>query len=406
VRSAAVVNFRYQARNLDGDTVAGTIAAASERLALRDLRRRGLIVLALRGEPESRISRFERVRAAGTADYILLLKQVALLLEAGVTLDQALRSTADAPAFRRLRRPLEALRRDLRQGASLATGLRSGLPQLPAYVFQLVEAGELTGQLRQTIADAARQMEQSHRLARDIRSALVYPAVLVTAGIGAVGFVFTFVVPRFAQMFKNRAETLPWLSRAIMGTGTFFNEHLLMIGATIAIVILLLYRLRQLPTARAVLYEAALRLPLVGAWLAEGEIGRWTSMLATLLGNRVPLVQSMTLARGAVHSERLKASLAQVERAVRGGSNLAKALDDYAAFDATTVSLINVGERTGNLAGMLRSAAALCQESGRERLKQLMTLIEPAAILLIGSVVGTIVIAVFLAVSSINDIPL
>jgi len=191
-----------------------------------------------------------------------------------------------------------------------------------------------------------------------------------------------------------------------MGTGTFFNEHLSMIGATIAIVILLLYRLRQLPTARAVLYEAALRLPLVGIWLAEGEIGRWTSMLATLLGNRVPLVQSMTLARGAVHSERLKASLAQVERAVRGGSTLAKALDDYAAFDATTVSLINVGERTGNLAGMLRSAATLCQESGRERLKQLMTLIEPAAILLIGSVVGTIVIAVFLAVSSINDIPL
>jgi general secretion pathway protein F len=398
--------FRYEARNIEGHDVAGVIAADDERLALRDLRQRGLTAFALSTDMPLTKRRLGKIRKPGIGDYILALKQMGLLLEAGVTLDQTLQSMMDAPAYRSLGLSLEAARRDLRHGASLSAALQQNLPDLPAYVHRLVEAGELTGHLRQAIADAAAQMETANRLAKEIRNALVYPAVLVFSGVAAVLFIFVFVVPRFTVMVKNRADSLPWLSKVVLNTGGFFNAHWAVLAGGVVCGVFLIHRLLQVPAARAALYEAALRLPIAGLWLREAETGRWSSMFATLLSNRVPLVQSMNLARAIMRSERLQASLSQVERAVRGGSTLAKALEDYTVFDATIVNLVSVGERSGNLAVMLRSAAMLCEENGRDRMKRFLVLIEPFAILIIGVAVGTIVIAIFLAVSSIGDIPL
>ena len=129
-------------------------------------------------------------------------------------------------------------------------------------------------------------------------------------------------------------------------------------------------------------------------------------MLATLLQNRVPLVQSLALARGALHLESLKARLAQVERAVRGGSALGAALEDYAIFDETLVNLVRVGERSGRLADMLKSAASLAEQRGRDRIKRAMAFLEPATIIVIGGMIGMIVVSLFTAIASINNVPL
>ena len=280
--------FRYEARNIEGHDVAGVIAADDERLALRDLRQRGLTAFALSTDMPLTKRRLGKIRKPGIGDYILALKQMGLLLEAGVTLDQTLQSMMDAPAYRSLGLSLEAARRDLRHGASLSAALQQNLPDLPAYVHRLVEAGELTGHLRQAIADAAAQMETANRLAKEIRNALVYPAVLVFSGVAAVLFIFVFVVPRFTVMVKNRADSLPWLSKVVLNTGGFFNAHWAVLAGGVVCGVFLIHRLLQIPAARAALYEAALRLPIAGLWLREAETGRWSSMFATLLSNRVP----------------------------------------------------------------------------------------------------------------------
>lgn len=154
------------------------------------------------------------------------------------------------------------------------------------------------------------------------------------------------------------------------------------------------------------LQELGIRLPLLGKFFLEAEAGRWTSMLATLLQNRIPLVQSLALARNSLNVESLKGRLIQVERAVRGGDALAKALEDYGIFDEILVNLVRVGERSGRLAEMLRSAAALAEQKGRDRIKRVMALLEPAAILVIGVVIGAIVISLFTAIASINNVRL
>ena len=129
-------------------------------------------------------------------------------------------------------------------------------------------------------------------------------------------------------------------------------------------------------------------------------------MLATLLQNRVPLVQSLALAREALHVESLKARLAQVERAVRGGNALGAALEDYAIFDETLVNLVRVGERSCRLADMLRSAAGLSEQRGRDRIRRAMAVLEPAAIVVIGGMIGVIVVSLFTAIASINNVSL
>jgi len=400
-------NFRYEARNVEGHDVTGLVLADDRRLALRDLRRRGLtpFVLAAEAAIKGR-SRFSRNRKAGTQDYILFLKQTALLLEAGINLDQTLQSMVDAPAYRSLSDSIDGVRREIRQGSPLSVALRKSLTGLPPYVYQLVDAGEMTGQLRQAIADAAAQMDWDYKITKEIRGALVYPAVLTVAGISAVLFIFTFVVPRFAVMFKDRQDSLPWLSQIVMGTGTFFNQHILLVFGGLGLAALALYQLFQVPAARTAFYEATLRVPAVGIWLKEAETGRWAGMFATLLANKVPLVQGMNLARAVVKSRRLQASLSQVERAVRGGSTLAKALEDYTDLQATIINLVGVGERSGSLAPMLRSAAILCDENGRDRMKTVLVLIEPIALLLIGGVVGTLTVSIFLAMASMSNIAL
>lgn len=398
-------NFRYEARNGDGHNVTGLLSADDRRQALRDLRRRGLtpFVLALEADKETRP--FGRRRKASTQDYINFLKQTGLLLEAGVNLDQTLQSMIDAAAYRSLHRGIDGVRRDIRQGQPFSAALRKHIGGLPPYVFQLVEAGELTGQLKQSIADAAQQMSWDYKIAREIRNALTYPTVLVATGIALILFIFTFIVPRFATMFKSHEDALPLLSKLVMAAGTFFNQHMLLVFGGIALAGAALFQLAQIRSCRQAGYEALLRLPILGSWLKEAETGRWSGMFATLLANKVPLIQGMGMARAAVQSRRLQASLSQVERAVRSGSTLAKALEDYTDLQPTIINLVGVGERSGSLAPMLRSAAMLCDENGRERMQRFLTLIEPMAILALGGIVGTLVASVFLAMTSISNIP-
>jgi general secretion pathway protein F len=396
-------NYRYQARNVEGHDVTGLVLADDQRLALRDLRRRGLTPFVLAVEAAKGRSRFALNRKARTQDYIQFLKQTGLLLEAGINLDQTLLSMVDSPAYRSLQEAIEGVRREIRQGSRLSVALRKSLPGLPGYVYQLVEAGELTGQLRQSIGDAAQQMEWDYRIAKEIRTALTYPAVLMTGGVAVVLFLFMFVVPRFATMFKNHEDKIPELSRVVMALGTYFNEHMMVVFGIIAFGGFATYRIFQIPAARAGFYEVMLRLPLVGSWLKESETGRWAGMFATLLANKVQLIQGMTLARTVVQSRRLQASLSQVERAVRGGSTMAKALEDYTDLQPTVVNLVAVGERSGSLAPMLRSAAVLCDENGNERMKRFLTLVEPIAIVVIGLLVGTLSASIFMAMASLGD---
>ena len=398
--------FTYSALSSVGRSVSGELVAEHERAALRELKRRGLTPLSLAIAEQAGRRLLGWSKRASPDDRIRLVNELAVLLEAGVSLSEAIDIASRSPVYRVFGDALSALSRDLRRGVSMPAAFRSNLTGFPLYVYQLVEAGNATGTLTNALKDASLQMQFDERVRKDIRNALTYPIFLGAMGTAAILFIFLFVVPRFAAMLKDRLLLLPPFSRSIFFFGLFLRDHILLVAGVLMLLIAGLAVLFRRPSFRAWLREFGSRLPMLGNLVVEAEAGRWTAMLATLLRNRIPLVHSLALARDALRLESFKARLDQVERAVRGGSALGAALEDYRIFDETLVNLIRVGERSGRLADMLRSAATLAEQKGRDRIKRLMALLEPVSILAIGVVIGVIVISLFTAIASVNNVSL
>lgn len=394
--------YRFEAFNAEGAALQGQLSAESERDAARQLERRGLSVTRL--EPAVALARSSR-RAGRlrTRDVILALHELSTLLASGVALAEAISAQTRSAHHPRLLAAFESMVVSLRQGQAFSQALEAAQLPLPGYVATLVRSGEKAGLLGRSLHDAVTQMEYDQAVRGEIRQALIYPAVLVTAGLGAVVMMFTFVVPKFATLL-TRADELPWLAWAVLSTGMLFRSYYWAVLALLAAVVAWLVRSLRQPAVRARWYEALERLPVIGVWRVESETASWARILSTLLANRVPLMDALGLARAGVIAPGRRARLEEVSRNVRNGVTLADALEEQQTLTATGYNLVRVGERSGELPAMLQSLARLCEESGRSRMKQFMALLEPVAILLIGSAIGVIMIGIILAITSANDI--
>lgn len=396
--------FRYKAYSSKGAVLQGVVKASSEREAARQLERRGMAVVSVQPVGAMPVRRLgARTARLGQGDIILVLHELATLLGAGVGLAEAVAAQGRSAHHPQLVAAFDGIAAGLRRGQPFSQALEAaGLP-LPRYVLTLVRSGEKSGLLARALQDAVGQMEYDQAVRSEIRQALTYPAVLVCAGVGAVVVMFTFVVPKFAALLK-RAEDLPLLASVVLNTGMFLRQWywavLLILGG---VGVVLMRELRD-PDRRARWLEALERLPVLGVWRVESETAAWARVLATLLSNRVPLMEALGLAHDSVLAPGRRARLEEVARNVRSGVPLADALEEQQTLTPTGYNLVRVGERSGELPAMLQSLARLCQESGRARMKQFLALLEPAAILLIGGAIGLIMIGIILAITSANDV--
>lgn len=398
------MRFYYKALQRDGTLVGGLIDAPSERSAHRDLMRRGIqpteIALAL----PARLGA-TRSRRLGRSDHLAALKQLHTLIAAGVPIAEAadtLGGMSDRPALATLYDELSAA---LRRGVSVPRAFAQCFPDVPAYIHRLLEAGEVAGRLTEAVGDAAEELERDAKIRTELRHALAYPVVLVTFGALAVLFIFLVVVPRFAAAFKGKLDRLPFLSSVVINSGMWAGEHTVLLFAAIAGVGITAGWALLRPQARTAFYNFAARMPVLRRWTADMEVMRWAAILARLVENRVPLVQSLELARGALRRHDAQLALSRVERDVRAGAALSSALHDAAFLAPTGLAMIRVGERSGRLAEMMRSLASHYDEMIRNRTKTVLLIIEPAAIIIIGAFVGLVAIAIFQAITSINNVP-
>lgn len=401
---AETQRYVYKAVDQGGREVASEVAARSERDALRVLDAQGLTVIAL--QPAAEASRRFRRAKASSRELQLVLQEFATLLEAGVTLVVALGSLAKSSHHPQLTTAFRSMERAVRRGDSFSAAFReSGLP-LPPYFMQLVEAGEATGRLAEAFQSGVRQYEYDQQVAGELRSALVYPLVLVGSGISAVLIIFLWVVPRFGGLLSQHGDRMPAMSRWVIGSGVWLSDNIWLVVAAVVAAGVGLYALASRPSVRDAATHAAVRLPLVGDWMIEAEVGRWSSTLAALLAGRVELLRALALAADSVQLEFLRNRLQRVARAVKGGTALSVALREHNALNPTGYDLVAVGEASGELPKLLAALARLYETTGRDRMKRVLQLIEPIAIILIGIVIGLIVTAIILAITSVNDVPM
>lgn len=399
------MQFRYEAIDGNGSKVSGKFDAASERAAARELAGQGLTVFALHEQKPSLLAARRRGKAS-MRELQLVLQEFTTLLEAGVSLVVALSSLAKSSHHPQMTAAFEGMELAVRRGESFSTAMRAANLPMPEYFHQLVHAGEATGRLAESLRGGVEQFEYDQRVNSELRSALVYPSVLVASGIASVGIIFLWVVPRFGTLLTQHGDSMPALSRWTIGAGVWLKDHVSLVLLAALGIAVLLRVLWRLPGLRDRLAERASALPVLGDWLVEAEVGRWASTLSALLNGKVELIRALGLSANSVKLAFLRNRLTLVAKSVKGGSTLSAALREHNALNPTGYDLVAVGEASGELPKLLGALARLYATIGRDRMKRLLQLIEPLAIILIGAVIGTIVTAIILAITSVNDVPM
>ncbi|MBC3870898.1 type II secretion system F family protein [Undibacterium oligocarboniphilum] len=396
--------YQYEASTADGRMVKGQIEAGNEADAIRLLRQQGLTPVSLRPISLQAASQPASRRIVSAQDKMLMVRELATLLAAGVSLVEAIQSMSEASGATPVGQAAQQIAQTLRGGGKLTDALATCGIDFPDYLMQLVAAGEMTGKLAHSLHHAANQMEYEEKVRQDMRNALTYPAVLAVSGVLATLLIFIVVVPKFAGLLKNNKGKLPDISVWVLQTGMFVKEHLLILGVGAGLAVFFLAGIFSRPQVRQKFWDALAHMPLIGAWLIETEIGRWAGMLSTLLENRVPIVKAMELAQGGVQISLLKQQLALAVRDLKGGTSLAESLGVHRTLNPMGLNLVRVGERTGELSTTLKTLSVLHTNAGQERMKKFLIMLEPITILLIGSVIGLIMAAIMMAITSLSDI--
>lgn len=401
---AELIPFVYEAIDRSGNKATGTLDASSEGDASRRLATQGLTPYVLK--PVGRGWSAPRRGKASSRELQLVLHEFTTLLEAGVGLVTSLSSLAKSSHHPQLTKAFAEMERSVRRGESFSSALRESKLPVPEYVHQLVHAGEATGRLAESIRGGVAQFEYDQRVQRELVGAIIYPAVLVGSGIAAVGIIFMWVVPRFGGLLTQHGESMPALSRWTIATGVWLSDHKWMVLLSVVLLALAIRAVFRLPGFVDRLAQWAAGLPVVGEWMIEAEVGRWASTLSALLAGKVELIRALNLSASSSRLAFLRNRLSAVAKSVKGGVTLSAALREHRALNPTGYDLVAVGEASGELPKLLSALARLYETIGQDRMKRALQLIEPLAIIIIGIVVGTIMTAIILAITSVNDIPL
>ena len=398
-----MATFRYKALDRNGESVRGKIEASGEAIAYEKLQTRGYDVFELKAESTKSVTK-RRTGKAKRKDMARYIRQLATLLGAGVNLLDALKSLSRSNAHPALAKASDLIRRDLRAGQRLSTAMEKHLPHLPRYVPRLAELGESTGQSAKALNDAAERMEFEDAMRDEIRTALSYPAFLASVGSVIVLLMFLFVVPRFGKLIGDKSDNLPMISKLVIGAGTGLREHMLGVFGGVGLVVVLAIIIIRNEKTRQFVGRILENMPFVGPLLIQAELGGWARTVGLALDNGADLMSSLKLGLFGLKSARLKNLFEQSHIDIRAGKNIDEVLNEHIPdFDPLAIDLIRTGRSSGGLAKMLLFIGETQEKEAQTLAKRLAALAEPIAILLIAGIVGTIVISIVLAMTSLYD---
>ena len=393
--------FSYRALDERGQEVKGQVSSGSKKLAFATLRERGLSPVSI--QKEFTLKEFKLGLAASEKQKARVIRQLAVLLNAGLPLADAIESISGNSTAGNIPEQIAKMRTDLRAGARFSTVLSDHFEGLPPYVVRLAELGEATGNLGPTMMEAADKYEYDLELNSEIRAALAYPSFLVVAGSLIVLLLCLFVVPQFADLLENSDGDIPGISKMVINSSVWLKANLTLALAIFAVLAVIGFSVRdQLQKAGRAVLEG---IPVTRNMLIAGDMARWCSTLQSALKHGSGMLEALSLAEPEIRSPKIRAGLERTRKSVRGGEPLEVAIEKHLPdFDGTVLDMIKSGRRVGRLPEMLEYSAEAFRRDTKERTQQVTALIEPSAILVISLIVGTIVISIVLAMTSLYEL--
>jgi type II secretory pathway component PulF len=407
-----VAVFVYRAADQRGQTIDGVMEAPDARSVIERLQRDAYFPIEVASQEQGRgLARlawptFGQGGVKGR-ELVAFTQQLAMLLEAGLPLDRALGIQEELATSPRIKTITGDVLRSVRSGASLGDALAKHHPRPFSRLYiNMVRAGEKGGVLEVTLKRLAEFLEEAQAFRDALVSALIYPSLLTLVGGAAVVFLMTFVIPRFADIFRDMGQTIPIPTQVLLSVSTWLQHFwwavaLAVLAAALAGRVILSTAAGRLRADRLLL-----RIPVLGEVALKTEVARFTRILGTLLQSGVAMIGALTVVRDMMSNHVLIGAVGSLVEGVKRGAGLAGPMAESKAFPPLAIHMVRVGEETGHLDEMLLKAAAAFEGDTRILVKRLISLAEPLIILVMGLVVGFIVVAMLLAIFSITDIPL
>jgi general secretion pathway protein F len=396
--------FRYEALTADGKTVSGVVQADSARQARSQLRAQGLHTSHIDRVRARERSRQPWARSISSAELSLVTRQLATLLASGLTMEHSLGALIEEVSSPLTKEVLGGVKAEVTAGLSLAGALGQYEKNFPDFYRALIHGGEESGALPRVLQHLADYLDARQALVQKTSLALLYPLLVTLVAISIVIGLLIYVVPQIVQVFVQSRQSLPFLTRALIGISDFLRmgwPYMLVAGFCLVAGTRTALQ-REAPRRRW--HAALLRAPVLGPVIRGINTTRFASTLAILVGGGVPLLSALNSGARAMTNMVMQEGVAGAIERVREGESLARSLGAARVFPPLMIHLVGSGEISGKLEDMLEHTARLETQSLERRLAILLTLLEPVMILVMGGVVLLIVLAILLPIIEINQL--
>jgi type IV pilus assembly protein PilC len=396
--------FAFRAVDHLGAPVRGQLEAPSIDAVTEQLRLRGLTVLGV--EPKKKpleidFDMFSRIKAH---DLMVMTRQLATMISAGLTLLRALRVLEDQTESKKLKQALEQIRKDVESGSSLSDAMERQPKVFSVLYVSMVRAGETGGFLEATLNRVATHLEAEESLRRQVKSAMVYPTVVLSfAGIVLVAMIM-FIVPVFANVFKQNGAQLPGLTRFTLGVSSVFRHYPHVIAIVVFAIVFGFIRWKKSKAGRAGWDRFRLRLPMkIGDIVQKIALARWSRTLSSLVSAGVPMLEAISVTGKTSGNVIVERAMETVRTSVASGGSINAALQKEPVFPPLVHHMVGVGEETGGLEQTLEKVAEFYEDEVEASVKALTSILEPIMIIVIGAIVGFVVISMYLPMFKVYD---
>lgn len=404
-------SYSYKASTLEGKIVEGVMEAADDGTVALKLQEMGLLPVRIGAPSRQTILSREidlpwKKKRVRRKDLLVFTQELHTLVRAGFPLDRSLAvlgQLAESPAMSEV---IQDVLKEVKGGKSFSEGLAKHPSVFPKVYVSMVKAGEAGGVLEEILGRLSSYLVTSEELKSYIVGAMIYPLLLSVVGLVSVTILTLFVVPRFTAIFEDMGVPLPLPMAILRGLSTFLTNYWWAVLLAAIISGVYVKQFRDSSEGRLKIDRWLLRLPLVGPVLRKIEVARFSRTLGTLLHGGVPLLQSMTIVRDIIGNQGIAITIEPIRNGIKKGEGIAQPMKQAGVFPPLAMHLIEVGEESGRLDSMLIQVAEAYDVEVRNSIKNLISFFEPALILLMGIIIGTIVVSMLMAIFSINDIPL
>jgi type II secretion system protein F len=399
--------FIYEAKLKTGEKVTDTIEAENEHAVISRLQAEGYFPLKVRlrtdievkkGRPEKNSHARAVYQRISGKEFAAFTRQLASLLNAGVPLLKSLEVLIRQTKNERLKKIIETLRNDVRDGTAFSEAIKKHPKVFPNLYIGMIRAGEAGGVLDTVLNRLAEWLEKEEDLRRQVRSSMAYPVVMALVGIGTVLFLLGYVIPKFVTMFEDIGRTLPLPTRILISLSNHIRSWWFLYIIGVVIIVSVLSRYVKTKDGKFLFDRVKLQSPVFGGLLNKIVLSRFTRTLGTLIGNGVPLLSALGMTRDTLGNEVFASEINKSYVKVEMGESLAGTLSKSEIFPPIVIDMIAVGEETGNLPDALVRIADTNDREVESSVKALTSLIEPVMILVMGTIVGFIVMAMLLPV--------